>query len=251
MKLMWEMVTQMVARGFIASDLYVTVEPTTVKAGEGSQHIILDGRIDEHINSIPERSYQGCAKNTRDGYGSELWQTFPHVNSTKEEEGLQQVHEGEHLSNDELHKGTSENEDDHGLGDDATHIDVTRDDFEELLDTMGEHENVDHIEDVVVEENRETCPGPDPTPEWFTKNTWDNVFDPSPVIQAEVLSWMPGEQPIKGMVFATKLAVRHALTWYAVRENFSFKNEHSDSKRLMVSCEDDSYPWSVRAICCK
>ena len=88
-------------------------------------------------------------------------------------------------------------------------------------------------------------------PEWFTKNTWDNMFDPSLVMQGEVSSWTLGEQPMKGMVFATKLAVRHALTWYAVRENFSFKNEHSDSKRLMVSCEDDSYPWSVRAICCK
>ena len=53
--------------------------------------------------------------------------------------------------------GTSENEDDHKLGDDATHIDVTRDDFEKLLDTMGEHEDVDHIEDVVVHENRDTC----------------------------------------------------------------------------------------------
>ena len=73
MKMMWEMVAQLVARGFIASDLYVIVEPTTVEAGEGSQHIILDGRLDEHINSKPERSYQGCAKNTRDGYGSELW----------------------------------------------------------------------------------------------------------------------------------------------------------------------------------
>ena len=41
------------------------------------------------------------------------------------------------------------------------------------------------------------------------------------------------------------------MTWYAVRENFSFKTEHSDSERLMVSCENDSCPWSVRAICCK
>nr|POE93681.1 coatomer subunit gamma [Quercus suber] len=31
-------------------------------------------------------------------------------------------------------------------------------------------------------------------------------------MQAEVSSWTPGEQPLKGMVFATKLAVRHALT---------------------------------------
>ena len=73
------------------------------------------------------------------------------------------MHEGEHLSHDDVHGGTFENEDDHGLGDNATHIDVTRDDFKELLDTMGEHENVDHIEEVVVEENKDICPGPDPT----------------------------------------------------------------------------------------
>ena len=85
------------------------------------------------------------------------------MNSIEEEEGPYEVHEGEHLSHDELHRGTLKNEDDHGLGDDATHIDVTRDDFEELLDTMGEYEDVDHIEDVVVKENRDTCLGPDPT----------------------------------------------------------------------------------------
>ena len=79
------------------------------------------------------------------------------------------MHDEEHLTDDELHRGTSDNnQNDHRFGDDATQIDVTRDDFEELLDTMGEHEDVDHIEDVVVEENRETCPDPDPTPEWFT-----------------------------------------------------------------------------------
>ena len=72
-KMMWEMVAQMVARGFIASDLYVTIEPATVEAREGSFHTILDGRADEHIDSIPERSYQGCTENTGDGYGSELW----------------------------------------------------------------------------------------------------------------------------------------------------------------------------------
>ena len=66
-KMMWEMVAQMVARGFIASDLSVTVEPAIVEAGEGSEHTVLDGRVDEHIDSIPERSYQGCVENTRDG----------------------------------------------------------------------------------------------------------------------------------------------------------------------------------------
>ena len=91
-KMMWEIVAQMVARGFIASDFYVTVEPATVEARKGSQHTILDERVDEHIDSIPERSYQGCAENIGDGYGSEAWQTFPHVKSTEEEEGPQQVH---------------------------------------------------------------------------------------------------------------------------------------------------------------
>ncbi|KAF3973498.1 hypothetical protein CMV_003078 [Castanea mollissima] len=250
-KMMWEIVEQMVVKGFFASDLYVTVEPTIVEAGEGSQHTVLDGTVDEHIDSIPLQSYQGCAENTGDEYGTEPWQTFPHASHIEEEQGPQEVHAGEHFSHDELHGGTSEPENDDGLGDDATDIDVTRDEFEERLETMGEHDDVDHIEDVVVEENRDTCPGPDPTPEWFTKNSWDNMFDPSPVMQAEVSSWTPGQQPMKGMVFATKFAVRHALTWYALRENFKFKTEHSDSERLMVSCEDDSCPWSVRAICCK
>ena len=178
----------MLVKGFITSDLYVTVEHAIVEAGKGSQCTVLDETVDKHIDSIPLQSFQGCVENTGDGYGSEPWQTFPHVNLIEEEEGPHQVHEGKHLSHD---GGTSKNEDDHRLGYDATHIDVTRKDFEELLDTMGEHEDVDHIEEVVIEENRDTCPRPDPTRKWFTKNTWDNMFDPSPIMQAEVLSWMP------------------------------------------------------------
>ena len=85
-----------------------------------------------------------------------------------------------------MHRGISENEDDHRHGDDATHIDVTRDEFEELLDTVGEHEEVDGIEEVLVEENRDTCPSPDPMSEWFTKNTWDNIFDSSSVMQTAI-----------------------------------------------------------------
>nr|POE86315.1 hypothetical protein CFP56_45924 [Quercus suber] len=111
-KMMWEVVEQMVVKGFVVLDLYVTVEPAIVEVGESSQHTILDGTVDEHINSIPLQSYQRCVENIGDG-----------------------------------------------------------DNFEELLDTMGEHKDVDHIEDVVVEENRDTCFGPDPMPEWFTKNT--------------------------------------------------------------------------------
>nr|POE68298.1 hypothetical protein CFP56_58848 [Quercus suber] len=63
----------------------------------------------------------------------------------------------------EVHEGTSKNEDDHELGDDATHINVTRNEFKELLDTMGKHEDFDGVEEVLAEENRDTCFGPDPT----------------------------------------------------------------------------------------
>ena len=51
--MMWEVVEKMVVKGFVASDLYVTVELATIEVGEGSQHTILDGRVDEHIDSIP------------------------------------------------------------------------------------------------------------------------------------------------------------------------------------------------------
>ena len=61
-KMMWEVVEQMVVKGFVALELYVTVEPATLEAGEGSQYTVLDGRVDEHIDSIPERSNQGCVE---------------------------------------------------------------------------------------------------------------------------------------------------------------------------------------------
>ena len=47
------------------------------------------------------------------------------MNLIEEEEGYQEVHEGERLPHDEVHGGTFENEDDHELGDNATHIEVS------------------------------------------------------------------------------------------------------------------------------
>ena len=50
--MMWESIEQMLVKEFIASDLYTTVKLAIVKAGEGSQHAILDEIGDEHIDSI-------------------------------------------------------------------------------------------------------------------------------------------------------------------------------------------------------
>ena len=57
MKMMWEVVEQMVVKRFITSDLYVIVEHAIVEAGEGSQCTVLDETVDEHIDSIPLQSF--------------------------------------------------------------------------------------------------------------------------------------------------------------------------------------------------
>ena len=63
----------MVVKGFIASDIYVTVEPAIVKAGKGSQCTVLDEIVDEHMDSIPLQFYQKCTKNIGDRYDNEPW----------------------------------------------------------------------------------------------------------------------------------------------------------------------------------
>ena len=74
-------------KGFIVSNLYVTIKLAIVEAGESSQHTVLNETIDKHIDPIPLQSYQEYAENTGDGYGSEPWQTFPHVNSIRRRKG--------------------------------------------------------------------------------------------------------------------------------------------------------------------
>ena len=103
---MWEFIEQLQLKGFIASDLYVIIEAAIVKVGEGSQHAVLDGIGDEHIESIPLQSYQWCEENTGDGYNDLYW-IFPPFDSIEEKEGYQVVHEGEHLSYNEVHGGKS------------------------------------------------------------------------------------------------------------------------------------------------
>ena len=79
-------------KGFIVSNLYVTIELAIVEAGESSQHTVLNETIDKHIDPIPLQSYQEYAENTGDGYGSEPWQTFSHMNSIEEEEEIGRAH---------------------------------------------------------------------------------------------------------------------------------------------------------------
>jgi len=52
--------------------------------------------------------------------------------------------------------------------------------YEEFIDNDGVEDNVEFLDELHVEDNMETCPIPNPTPEWFTANMWDNIHDPSP-----------------------------------------------------------------------
>ena len=57
------------------------------------------------------------------------------------------------------------------------------------------------------ENNVDAYPNPNPNPEWFTSNTWDDIHDPSPSLETGLMSWQPGDESSKGMIFKNKAAV--------------------------------------------
>ena len=97
----------------------------------------------------------------------------------------------------------------------------------------------------------DACPKPNPNPEWFTSNTWDDIHDPSPSLQTGLISWRLRDEPSKGMVFKNRAVVQHALSMFSVGLNKKFKYMKLDPSRLVVTCVNDACPWSVRAISSK
>ena len=91
--------------------------------------------------------------------------------------------------------------------DEAIEMDDTRDVYEEWIDNDGSEDNPEFLDELQVENNVDACPIPNPTPEWFTSNTWDNIHDPSPSMETCPTSWKPGDQPSKGMLFKNKASV--------------------------------------------
>ncbi|KAF3957539.1 hypothetical protein CMV_017459 [Castanea mollissima] len=68
-------------------------------------------------------------------------------------------------------------------------MDDTRDVYEEFINNDGPEDNLKFLDELQVENNVDACPNPNPNPEWFTSNTWDNVHDPSPSMETGLMSW--------------------------------------------------------------
>ena len=75
--------------------------------------------------------------------------------------------------------------------DEAIEMDDTRDVYEEFIDNDGLEDNLKVLGELQVENNVDACPILNPTLEWFTSNTWDNIHDPSTSMETCLTSWQP------------------------------------------------------------
>lgn len=84
---------------------------------------------------------------------------------------------------------THKNEDVQTYMDEAIKMDDTWNVYEEFINNDGLEDNPEFFDEQRVENNMDACPIPNPTPEWFTSNTWDNIHDPSASMETCLTSW--------------------------------------------------------------
>nr|POE71583.1 60s ribosomal protein l18a-like protein [Quercus suber] len=93
-------------------------------------------------------------------------------------------------------------------------IDVSRDVYEEFINTDGPVDEAEVLDGTQIENNEEDSPTIVPILEWFTSNTWDNINDPSPALgTGQLTSWHKGDQPTKGMLFQNKASSLTPIGW--------------------------------------
>ncbi|XP_075663238.1 uncharacterized protein LOC142632784 [Castanea sativa] len=237
--IMWGVIKR--APQFIGSDLYLTVDPVGFNVDEGSQYA--NGAGEQELVPVTI-VYPSVPAETSLAYN-----VGPHnvvaMDNIEDTEVLGSIH---------TCKGrgyTHKNEDIHTYLDKTIEMDDTRDMYEEFIDNDGLEDNLEFLDEVHVEKNVDTCPNPNPIPEWFMSNTWENIHNPSPSLEAGLMSWRSGDELSKGMLFKNKAAVQHVLTMFSVGLNKKFKYMKSDPERLVVTCVHDACSWSVRAICSK
>nr|POE78930.1 hypothetical protein CFP56_46098 [Quercus suber] len=223
--IMWGVIKR--APQFIGSDLYVTIDTVGFNVDGGSQYASNAGQQE----SVPVTI---------------MYPTVTAETSLPYNVGPYNAVAMENIEDAEVY--THGNEDIQTNFDDTIEMDDTRDMYEEFIDNDGPEDNPEFLNEVEVENNMDACPNPNPIPDWFTSNTWDNIHDPSPSMETGLMSWRSGDEPSKGMLFLNKAAVQHALTMFSVGLNKKFKYMKSDPKRLVVTCVEDACPWSVRAI---
>ncbi|XP_030936662.1 uncharacterized protein LOC115961901 [Quercus lobata] len=79
----------------------------------------------------------------------------------------------------------------------------------------------------------------------FSKNTWENMVDPSHIETPFVSSWREGMNLCKGLTFANKMEVQRVLTKCALKENKYFMISRSTTTKLCAKCVDESCTWYV------
>ena len=174
--IMWGVIKR--APQFIGFDLYVTVDTVGFNVDGGLQYASRAGKQESVLVTIV---YPSVTTETSLPYNVGPCNAVA-MDNIKDVKVLGSIH---------THEGrgyTHGNEDIQTYLDDAIGMDDTRDVYEEFIDNDGLEENPEFLDELQVENNVDACPNPNPNPEWFTSNTWDNIHDPSPSLETGLMS---------------------------------------------------------------
>ena len=118
--------------------------------------------------------------------------------------------------------------------------------FEE--ENMEYHDEGDaDDDDIGVQHDIDTTTGYRPPADSFYANTWEDMVDPSRFQIPFLCTWEDGMHFCKGLTFANKDAVKHALIIYAAKDNRNFSIQRSTTTQLCAACVDNNCKWYVGA----
>nr|POE67880.1 hypothetical protein CFP56_62936 [Quercus suber] len=149
------------------SDLYVTVEAVGFHAGASSQH---GSGMEEPHRSLSLDMHPSFADAMPLPYNTQPCSAIDDLDNT-EVLGATQTHD--------VGGSTHTYEHVQAYMDGGLDIDVSRDLYEEFINTDGPVDEAEVLDGTQIENNEEDSPTTVTIPEWFTSNTWDNINDPS------------------------------------------------------------------------
>nr|POE53945.1 60s ribosomal protein l18a-like protein [Quercus suber] len=152
------------------SDLYVTVEAFGFHAGASSQH---GSGMEEPHRSLSLDMHPSFADATPLPDNTQPCNAVDDLDNT-EVLGATQTHD--------VGGSTHAYEHFQAYMDGGLDIDVSRDVYEEFINTDGPVDEAEVLDGTQIENNEEDSPSTVSIPEWFTSNTWDNINDPSPAL---------------------------------------------------------------------
>ena len=164
---------------FIAANLYVTIDAIGFNVNGGSQYA---SWIRELVSVSVTNVYPSVT--------AEI--SLPHNVRPCNVVDMDNIEDAEVLGSIHTHEVwgyTHKNEDVQTYMDEAIKMDDTWNVYEEFINNDGLEDNPEFFDEQRVENNTDACPIPNPTPEWFTLNTWDNIHDPSASMETCLTSW--------------------------------------------------------------